>query len=96
MADLLSDPLHPERDLLGRNSLFPDLPLNDIASGGMLDRRLRLLEEAEYLRLYETTMLADEMENQAESAEDLKAAAVRATIYHRIISRRRKRTKGKS
>ena len=53
----------------------------------MLDRRLRLLEEAEYLRLYETTMLADEMENQAESAEDLKAAAVRATIYHRIISR---------
>ena len=87
LADVLSDPLHPERDLLGRNSIFPDLPLNDIASGGMLDRRLRLLEEAEYLRLYETTMLADEMENQAESAEDLKAAAVRATIYHRIISR---------
>ena len=87
LADVLSDPLHPERDLLGRNSIFPDLPLNDIAGGGMLDRRLRLLEEAEYLRLYETTMLADEMENQAESAEDLKAAAVRATIYHRIISR---------
>ena len=87
LADVLSDPLHPERNLSGRNAIFPDLPLNDIAGGSMLDRRLRLLEEAEYLRLYETTMLADEMENQAESAEDLKAAAVRATIYHRIISR---------
>jgi len=87
LADLLSDPLHPERDLLGRNTIFPDLPLNDIAGSDLLDRRLRLLEESEYLRLYETTMLADEAENKAEAAEDLKAAAVRATIYHRIIGR---------
>lgn len=56
-----------------------------------LNRRIRLLEEAEYRR-YFTEYFDDEKEgdkdeNKKEEDEDLKAATIRATIYHNVIMR---------
>ena len=56
-----------------------------------LNRRIRLLEEAEYRR-YFTEYFDDEEEgdkdeNKTEENDDLKAATIRATIYHNVIMR---------
>ena len=55
----------------------------------ILQRRIRLLEEAEYRRHFSEYFDEedDKDENKKEEDEDLKAAAVRATIYHNVIAR---------
>ena len=55
----------------------------------ILQRRIRLLEEAEYRRHFSEYFDEedDKDENKKEVDEDLKAAAVRATIYHNVIAR---------
>ncbi|MDE0423989.1 MAG: NHL repeat-containing protein [Candidatus Poribacteria bacterium] len=54
------------------------------ADTAALNRRVRLLEEAEYNRYY-----ADETdeEGKAELAEELKRADIRLTLFHNVISR---------
>ena len=56
-----------------------------------LNRRIRLLEEAEYRRYYseyfDDNEEGDKDENKKEEDEDLKAATVRATVYHNVIMR---------
>ena len=55
----------------------------------VLHRRIRLLEEAEYRRYFSEFFdeKDDEDENKKEEDEDLKAATIRATIYHNVIAR---------
>ncbi|MCZ6678264.1 MAG: 6-bladed beta-propeller [Candidatus Poribacteria bacterium] len=54
-----------------------------------LHRRIRLLEEVEYRRYYSDYYDDDDDkdENQKEEDEDLKARAIRETIYHNVIAR---------
>ena len=55
-----------------------------------LNRRIRLLEEAEYRRYYSEYFDdedGDKDESRKEEDEDLKAATIRATIYHNVIMR---------
>ena len=55
-----------------------------------LNHRIRLLEEAEYRRYYSEYFDdtdGDKDENRKEEDEDLKAATIRATIYHNVIMR---------
>ena len=54
-----------------------------------LNRRIRLLEEAEYRRHFSEYNDDDDDkdENKKEEDEDLKAATIRATVYHNIIAR---------
>ena len=56
-----------------------------------LNRRIRLLEEAEYRRYFteyfDDNEEGDKDENKKEEDEDLKAATIRATIYHNVIMR---------
>jgi sugar lactone lactonase YvrE len=53
-----------------------------------LQYRIRLLEEAEYRRYYSEYYDDDEKdEDKKEEDEDLKAAAIRATVYHKVIER---------
>lgn len=56
-----------------------------------LNRRIRLLEEAEYRRYFTEYFDDNEQdgkdENKKEEDEDLKAATIRATIYHNVIMR---------
>ena len=54
------------------------------ADTAALNRRVRLLEEAEYSRYYADE--ADE-EDEAELAEELKRKDIRLTFFHNIISR---------
>ncbi len=51
-----------------------------------LNRRLRLLEEAEYRRFFDDEDYDDD-ENQEELAEELKRADIRLTVFHNVISR---------
>ena len=50
-----------------------------------LNRRLRLLEEAEYRRYFDDEDYDDE--NDEELAEELKRADIRLTLFHNVISR---------
>ena len=50
-----------------------------------LNRRLRLLEEAEYRRFFDDEDYDDE--NDEELAEELKRADIRLTLFHNVISR---------
>lgn len=50
-----------------------------------LNRRLRLLEEAEYRRYYDDDYGDDE--NDKELAEELKRTDIRLTLFHNVISR---------
>ena len=57
-----------------------------------LTQRIRLLEEAEYRRYFDEYFDDDDDtddadHNKAEEDEDLKAATIRATIYHNVIMR---------
>ncbi|MDE0297304.1 MAG: hypothetical protein OXN17_01560 [Candidatus Poribacteria bacterium] len=56
-----------------------------------LNRRIRLLEEAEYRRYFseyfDDNEEGDKDENKKEEDEDLKAATIRATVYHNVIMR---------
>ena len=54
------------------------------ADTAALNRRVRLLEEAEYSRYYADA--ADE-ESEAELAEELKRKDIRLTLFHNVISR---------
>ena len=67
-------------------SLNPNSQSSDLA---ILNRRIRLLEEAEYRRyLNEYLDEEDEKdENKKEEAEDLKVKEIRETIYHNVIAR---------
>ena len=67
-------------------SLNPNLQSPDLA---FLNRRIRLLEEAEYRRyLNEYLNEEDEKdENKKEEEEDLKIKEIRETIYHNVIAR---------
>ena len=51
-----------------------------------LNRRLRLLEEAEYRRYYDDKDYDDD-ENDEELTEELKRADIRLTLFHNVISR---------
>lgn len=57
----------------------------------VLNHRIRLLEEAEYRRYFteyfDDNEEGDKDENKKEEDEDLKAATIRATIYHNVIMR---------
>ena len=54
------------------------------ASVATLNRRVRLLEEAEYSRYYATE---GDDEDKAELAEELKRKDIRLTLFHNVISR---------
>ena len=55
------------------------------ADTAALNRRIRLLEEAEYSRYYADE--TDDAENKAELAEELKRKDIRLTLFHNVISR---------
>lgn len=62
---------------------FAQNPIADVDTAS-LNRRLRLLEEAEYRRFYDD----DEYdENDEELSEELKRADIRLTLFHNVISR---------
>ena len=69
-----------------RSAFNPNSQVSDLA---ILNRRIRLLEEAEYRRyLNEYLDEEDEKdENKKEEAEDLKVREIRETIYHNVIAR---------
>jgi hypothetical protein len=70
-----------------RSTLLSETPTQQ-SDLDYLHRRIRLLEEAEYRRYYsEYYDEDDEDENKKEEGEDLKAKAIRETIYHNIIAR---------
>ncbi|MDE0313544.1 MAG: NHL repeat-containing protein [Candidatus Poribacteria bacterium] len=64
---------------------FAQNPLTE-ADTASLNRRLRLLEEAEYRRFFDDKDYDDD-ENQEELAEELKRADIRLTLFHNVISR---------
>ena len=82
IADTVMETARNRSTILGQN--FPGQTNLDI-----LQRRIRLLEEAEYRRYFSeySDEEDDKDENKKEEDEDLKAAAVRATIYHNVIAR---------
>ncbi|MYB00872.1 hypothetical protein F4X90_14530 [Candidatus Poribacteria bacterium] len=55
------------------------------ADTAALNRRVRLLEEAEYSRYYADE--TDDAEDKAELAEELKRKDIRLTLFHNVISR---------
>ncbi len=73
-----------------RPELFSQNPAQQ-SELGSLQQRIRLLEEAEYRRYYgeyyDGEDDKDKDENKKEEDEDLKAAAIRSTIYHKVIAR---------
>ena len=77
LADTIANAARPE---YGPFAQSPAVAANTAA----LNRRVRLLEEAEYNRYY-----ADETddEGKAELAEELKRKDIRLTLFHNIISR---------
>ena len=77
LADTIANATRPE---YGPFAQTPAAAANTAA----LNRRVRLLEEAEYNRFY-----ADETdyEGKAELAEELKRTDIRLTLFHNIISR---------
>lgn len=58
---------------------------NATVDAANFNRRLRLLEEAEYLRYYNDNEYDDE--DDKELAEELKRADIRLTLFHNVISR---------
>ena len=63
---------------------FAQNPVTAVDSAS-LNRRLRLLEEAEYRRYFDDDDYDDE--NDKELAEELKRADIRLTLFHNVISR---------
>ena len=82
IADTVMETARKRSTILGQN--IPGQTDLDV-----LQRRIRLLEEAEYRRHFSEYFDEedDKDENKKEEDEDLKAAAVRATIYHNVIAR---------
>ncbi len=77
LADTITNSTRP------RYGPFAQNPLEAVDSAS-LNRRLRLLEEAEYLRHYDYD---EKTEDDEELAEELKRADIRLTLSHNIISR---------
>lgn len=67
-------------------SLNPNSQSSDLA---LLQRRIRLLEEAEYRRYLNESLDEDDEkdENKKEEEEDLKIKEIRETVYHNVIAR---------
>ena len=82
IADTVMETARKRSTILGQN--IPGQTNIDI-----LQRRIRLLEEAEYRRHFSEYFDEEDDKdgNKKEEDEDLKAAAVRATIYHNVIAR---------
>ena len=82
IADTVTSNARNRNTILGQN--VPGQTDLDV-----LQRRIRLLEEAEYRRYFSEYFDEedDKDKNKKEEDEDLKAAAVRATIYHNVIAR---------
>ncbi len=77
LADTITNATHPQ---YGPFAISPATAADNAA----LNRRVRLLEEAEYSRYY-----ADETDETAEAelAEELKRKDIRLTLFHNVISR---------
>lgn len=78
LANTITNATRPQYGPFAQNSLAAV----DTAS---LNRRLRLLEEAEYRRYFDDKDYDNE--NDEELAEELKRADIRLTLFHNVISR---------
>ncbi len=78
LADTIKNATRPQYGPFAQNPASPV----DITS---LNRRLRLLEEAEYRRYYEDNAYDDE--DDKELADELKRTDIRLTLLHNVISR---------
>ncbi len=78
LADTIKNATRPQYGPFAQNPVSPI----DITS---LNRRLRLLEEAEYRRYYEDNAYDDE--DDKELADELKRTDIRLTLLHNVISR---------
>ncbi len=78
LADTIKNATRPQYGPFAQNPLAAV----DTAS---LNRRLRLLEEAEYRRYFDDNDYDDE--NDKELAEELKRTDIRLTLFHNVISR---------
>ncbi len=76
LADTITNATRPQYGPFAQNPTAAD----DATS---LNRRLRLLEEAEYRRYFDD----EKTENDEELAEELKRADIRLTLFHNVISR---------
>lgn len=78
LADTISNATRPQYGPFAQN----DITLGDTAS---MNRRLRLLEEAEYRRYYDD--YETDEENDEELADELKRTDIRLTMFHNVVSR---------
>ena len=78
LADTIKNATRPQYGPFAQNPVSPV----DITS---LNRRLRLLEEAEYRRYYDESDYDEE--DDKELAEELKRTDIRLTLFHNVISR---------
>ena len=78
LADTITNATRPQYGPFAQN----DIALGDTAS---MNRRLRLLEEAEYRRYYDDN--ETDGENDDELADELKRTDIRLTMFHNIVSR---------
>ena len=78
LADTITNATRPQYGPFAQN----DIALGDTAS---MNRRLRLLEEAEYQRYYNDYDTKDE--NDDELADELKRTDIRLTMFHNVVSR---------
>ena len=76
LADTITNATRPSYGPFAQNTIAA-------ADNASLNRRLRLLEEAEYRRYYDD----EYTEADEELAEELKRADIRLTLFHNIISR---------
>lgn len=78
LADTITNATRPQYGPFAQN------PITAVDSAS-LNRRLRLLEEAEYRRFFDDKDYDDE--NDEELAEELKRTDIRLTLFHNVISR---------
>lgn len=76
LADTITNATRPQYGPFAQNTIAA-------ADNASLNRRLRLLEEAEYRRYFDEEYTEDD----EELAEELKRADIRLTLFHNIISR---------
>jgi len=77
LADTITNATQPQYGPFAYNP-------NTTVDAANFNRRLRLLEEAEYLRYYDDK---EYDEDDKELAEELKRADIRLTLFHNVISR---------
>lgn len=78
LADTITSATRPQYGPFSQNN-------TTIGDSASLNRRLRLLEEAEYRRYYEDS--DSDTENENELADELKRTDIRLTMFHNVISR---------